>query len=82
MATEPKPTININLDTTPILYTDRIFITINQFGVVFDVTQKTGNQTRIITRIGMSREHEKKIASELSKMLAVTEQKKEIQNKN
>ena len=82
MATEPKPTININLDTTPILYTDRIFITINQFGVVFDVTQKTGNQTRIVARIGMSREHAKKIASELSKMLAVTEQKKEIQNKN
>ena len=82
MATEPKPTININLDTTPILYTDRIFITINQFGVVFDVSQKTGNQTRIVARIGMSREHAKKIASELSKMLAVTEQKKEIQNKN
>jgi len=82
MATEPKPTININPDTTPILYTDRIFITINQFGVVFDVSQKTGNQTRIVARIGMSREHAKKIASELSKMLAVTEQKKEIQNKN
>ncbi|HCS79484.1 TPA: hypothetical protein DIV55_07175 [Patescibacteria group bacterium] len=73
MATEPKPTININLDTTPILYTDRIFITINQFGVVFDVTQKTGNQTRIITRIGMSREHAKKLTTDLGKLLAVTE---------
>ena len=82
MATEPQTTTNINPDTTPILYTDRIFITINQFGVVFDVSQKTGNQTRIVARIGMSREHAKKIASELSKMLAVTEQKKEIQNKN
>ena len=80
MDTKPKPTVNINVDTTPILYTDRIFISINQFGVVFDITQKTGNQTRIVARIGMSREHAKKITSELGKMLAVTEQKKEIQN--
>ena len=73
MATEPKPTININPDTTPILYTDRIFITINQFGVVFDVSQKTGNQTRIVARIGMSREHAKKLTTDLGKLLAVTE---------
>lgn len=73
MDTKPKPTVNINVDTTPILYTDRIFISINQFGVVFDITQKTGNQTRIVARIGMSREHAKKITSELGKMLAVTE---------
>lgn len=67
--------VNINLDTTPILYTDSIFMTANPDGVVFDVMQRVGstNQARIVARIGMSREHAKKFAGELSKLLALTE---------
>lgn len=67
--------VNINLDTTPILYTDSVFITANPDGIVFDVLQRLGstNQARIVSRIGMSREHAKKFASELSKLLAITE---------
>lgn len=67
--------VNVNLDTTPILYTDNILMTTNEDGVVFDVCQKLGstNQQRIVARIGMSREHAKKIAKELGKLLAMTE---------
>lgn len=67
--------VNVNLDTTPIFYTDSVFITTNQDGVTFDVMQRLGstNQVRIVSRIGMSREHAKKFVVELSKLLEITE---------
>jgi hypothetical protein len=72
----PTPVnININLDTTPILYTDNVFMTTNEDGVVLDFCQKLGstNQIRIISRIGMSRSHAKKFSTEFNKLLALTE---------
>ncbi|MFW5703232.1 MAG: hypothetical protein ACOCXQ_00150 [Patescibacteria group bacterium] len=72
-----KPGINVdvNLDTTPILYTDNIIMTINENGVVFDIGQKLGptNKLRIVNRVGMSREHAKKFLTELGKIIAMTE---------
>lgn len=67
--------VNINLDTTPILYTDNVILTVNPDGVVLDVTQRLANtnQIRVVARVGMSREHGKKFASELGKLLAITE---------
>ncbi len=67
--------VNVNLDTTPVLYTDNIFMTTNEDGVVLDVAQKLGttNQIRIVSRIGMSRSHAKKFVKELGKLLAMTE---------
>lgn len=67
--------VNVNLDTTPILYTDNIFITVNEDGTVLDVCQKlaNSNQLRIVSRIGMSRAHAKKFFNELGKLLAMTE---------
>jgi len=40
-----------------------------------DIIQRVGptNQARIVSRIGMSREHAKKFSQELSKLLALTE---------
>lgn len=76
--------INLNLDTTPILYTDNIFMTTNDDGVVLDVGQKIGattNQLRIVSRIGMSREHAKKFLKELGNLLAMTEGKKQTGEK-
>lgn len=69
--------INLNLDTTPILYTDNIYMTANSYGVVLDIGQKigSGNQFRIVTRIGMSKEHAKKFVNEFGKLLAVSEGK-------
>jgi hypothetical protein len=67
--------VNVNLDTTPILYTDNVFMTTNSDGLVLDFCQKLGstNNTRIVARIGMSREHAKKVATQLGKLLALTE---------
>ncbi len=69
--------VNVNLDTTPILYTDNIFMTTNEDGLVFDVCQKLGttNQVRIVARVGMSRKHAKKFLKEMGNLLAMTEGK-------
>lgn len=75
--------VNVNLDTTPILYTDNIFMTVNEDGVVLDVGQKLGatNQLKIVARIGMSREHAKKFLKEFGNLLAMTEGKKQTGEK-
>lgn len=71
----PNFQINVNLDTTPIYYTDNIYMTSNADGVVLDVMQKLGstNQVRIVSRLGMSRDHAKKFVQELAKLLGITE---------
>jgi hypothetical protein len=88
-SSEPKITsLNINLDAkqTPVLYTDNIFISTNEDGVVIDVGQKVGNtnQVQIVTRIGMSRNQAKKLAETLSKNLitvqAATQAGKKVVN--
>lgn len=91
MASDNKPTqspqpqiqISANLDTTPILYTDSIFISTNEDGVILDITQKApvSNQLRIVSRIGMSRIHAKKFLKEMSKLIALTEGKSNTGNK-
>ncbi len=75
--------ININLDTTPVLYTDRIQMTTNEDGVVLDVTQRVmnTNQLRVVARIGMSRVHAQKLADELAKLLALTQGQSQTQVK-
>lgn len=67
--------VNLNPDTTPVLYTDNIYMTSHEFGIVIDFGQKLGptNETKIVSRIGMSREHAKKFIAELGKMIAITE---------
>jgi hypothetical protein len=67
--------VSINLDNTPIYYTDNVYISANNDGVIFDIMQRIGNmnQSRIVSRIGMSREHAKKFVVELSKLLEITE---------
>jgi len=68
---------NLNLDLTPILYTDNIFMTTNPDGLVLDIGQRVAstNQVRIVSRIGMSRDHAKKFVNELAKLLAMSEGK-------
>jgi len=63
--------VSINLDTTPILYTDNINISANKDGVVLNVMQRVGsrNQLRIVARVGMSREHAKKFVEKLGQLL-------------
>ena len=66
---------NLNIETTPVLYTDNVRLTTNQMGVVlgFGQTVDTSNQVRIVTRIGMSREHAAVLLKELSTLLAMTQ---------
>lgn len=67
--------VNLNLDTTPVLYTDNIYIVTNEDGVVLNVMQSVAgtNQLRIVSRIGMSRNHAKKFVSEMGRLIALTE---------
>ncbi|KKQ46950.1 MAG: hypothetical protein US95_C0048G0003 [Candidatus Woesebacteria bacterium GW2011_GWB1_38_5] len=67
--------ISVNLDTTPVLYTDNVNMTVNPNGVVLDIMQRLGptNQVRIVSRIGMSREHAKKFLDKLGKLLLKSE---------
>ena len=65
MADEKKEeglNLNINLDTTPVLYTDNILMSVNDDGVVLDIVQRVGisNQARVVSRLGMSKSHAKK----------------------
>lgn len=67
--------VNINFDTTPVLYTDNINMTTNPDGVVLDIMQRFGNsdQVRVVARVGMSRNHAKKFVESLGKLLLTTE---------
>ena len=67
--------VSINLDTTPVLYTDNINMNINRDGVVLNVIQKLepSNRARIVARIGMSREHAKKFVEKLGSLLLKSE---------
>ena len=58
MANKPQESsqemaVNINLDTTPILYTDNIYIVTNPDGIVLNVMQSVAGtiQLRIVSRI-------------------------------
>ncbi|RJQ27801.1 hypothetical protein C4577_00550 [Candidatus Parcubacteria bacterium] len=66
--------INVNPQTTPILYTDMVFINVNTDGTIIDVCQKIGSEKnfQVVARIGMSREHAKKFVKRLSELLALT----------
>lgn len=70
-----KLKVTLNPDTTPILYTDNISISANEDGVVLNVVQKIAKSTqgRVVSRIGMSRKHAKKLVDSLGKILIVTE---------
>jgi len=71
----PQREIQVNMaaDRTPILYTDSVFITSNQYGIVFNVAQSVDDKTQqVVARIGMSREHAKSLAEVLAKHLEMT----------
>lgn len=74
--------VTINLDSTPVLYTDTIMMIANDDGVTLDVGQKVGDQLRIVSRIGMSRTHAKKFVEELANLLAITAEDKKKSDRN
>lgn len=70
-----KMNVSVNLDATPILYTDNINMSVNPDGIVLDVMQRLGStdQVRVVSRIGMSREHAKKFINKLGEALLKSE---------
>lgn len=66
--------VNINPIATPVLYTDMVFMNVNEDGVILDICQKAGgaNQAQVVSRIGMSRSHAEKFVKKLSEILALT----------
>lgn len=65
--------VSVSMLNIPILYTDMVFMNVNEDGVTIDIAQKGGpNQYQVVTRIGMSREHAKKLAKKLSEILALS----------
>lgn len=67
--------INVDIDPTKvqILYTDSVFVSSNEYGVVLDVAQHVGPQNQtVVARIGMSREHARVLLDVLGKHLALT----------
>ena len=71
--------VNLNLDSTPVLYSDNVMMHINDFGVVLDIGQNLGDlkKVRLVSRIGMSRDHAEKLVQELGKLLAMTKGQKQ-----
>ena len=80
---DEKVDVNVNLDTTPIFYTDNLTMNINEDGVVVDVLQRVSNTNtlRIVSRIGMSRVHAKKFIKEFARLLELTEGQEETKEK-
>ncbi|MEM4270523.1 MAG: hypothetical protein QXO70_00315 [Candidatus Pacearchaeota archaeon] len=57
---------------TPILYADSVFITTDDNGLILDIAQRiTGtDQAFIVARVGLSKEHAKKLATLIADNLA------------
>lgn len=60
---------------TPVLYTDSIFVTKNEFGVVLDFAQRLGPTKKhtVVARVGMSERHAEALLDVLGKKLNNTQ---------
>ncbi len=69
--------LNVGVDPTrtPILYADAIMITSSENGIVLDITQRVGssNQASVVSRVGLSKEHAKKLAEKLIEHVNLTQ---------
>lgn len=76
--------VSMNPEKVNILYTDTVFMNVNDDGVIFDICQKVGNSTQlqVVSRIGMSREHAHKFVKKLSEILALTHGHSQTSGKN
>ena len=81
---ETKFQVNLNPEKVKILYTDTVFMNVNDDGVTFDICQKVGNsnQLQIVSRVGMSRDHAHKFVKKLSEILALTHGHSQTRDKN
>lgn len=76
-------TLQVNVpNSEPVLYSDSVFVTTNDFGVVFDFAQILGstNKHNVVARIGMSKDHAEALLKVLQDKLSknMSERKKAI----
>jgi len=62
-------------DNLPIFYSDSAFVGSNKFGLVINFAQKAGmsNEQKVISRVGMSREHAEVLLGTLQANLVRTQ---------
>lgn len=87
MAKKPEENINFHLhsNNVPVLFTDTVFMNVNEDGVTFDVCQKipgSNSELQVVTRLGMSRQHAEKFVKKLSEILALTTNQSKTEGKN
>ncbi len=65
-------------DNIQVLYSDSVFVTSSQWGIVFDFAQNVGptNRQNVVARIGMSKEHARALMNVIQKRLAAPESQK------
>lgn len=70
---EAKEQVAVNIDAarTPILYTDNVIVSSNDDGVMLDFAQHVGptRQHQVVTRVGMSVSHARKMLRTISEHL-------------
>lgn len=79
----PAGGVQVNMNgNISILYTDSVFVTTNQYGLVFDFAQSMGptNQQNIVARMGMSKEHARALLRVLQKKLEEAPAKTNLKN--
>lgn len=73
----PPVNLQIGVDPmrTPVLYADAIIITSNENGLILDIAQRLGStgQASIVSRVGLSKDHAKKLAEKLVEHIALRE---------
>ncbi len=64
-------------NSTPILYTDSVFINKTPYGVNFEIAQNLGSlqKQQVVARIGMSLEHAKALLDVMTKVLKSEDEK-------
>lgn len=70
---DAKAGIIVSPNDARILYTDLVYVTSNQHGLVMNFMQESGPQSQplIVSRVGMSREHAKAVLEVLNQSLMV-----------
>lgn len=71
---ETQPGIQVTIPgNLPVLYTDSVLVSINQFGIVLDFAQSmsTTNQQSVVSRLGMSKEHAEALLKVLKERLDI-----------
>lgn len=62
-AKQNKVTLNIDAKQTPVLYTDAVYVSSSEYGVMLDFAQRVpgGDQQQVVSRLGMSVAHARKM---------------------